>query len=217
MDSTTSDPPPELSLLEQFGAWLDAFPAVPPWVQWLLAALTFSTAVGGPIIFLLWRSWGANWWAARSRDSALRRATNLAQDVLGVHALSRNRPEMFNDLAVFLAGYIVIGMGVIVGAIIMTNLHAAGMEGLPPSDNLVTARFFLALIVWAGSYCGLAFLSGWYSISMAPLKDIDRYTLRSRNRIERMFAKAGVPQEAASVALKEFDDLVDEVRKQEIR
>lgn len=217
MDSATDNPAPEPGVLEQFGAWLDAFPAVPPWMQWILAALTFLTAVGGPIIFLLWRRWGANWWAARSRDSAERQSLILAKRVLGTYTLSRNRPAMLHDLAFFLAGYIVIATGVIVGTIIMTNLHAAGMEGLPPSDNLVTARFFLALIIWGGSYCGSALLSGWYSVTIAPLKDVDLYFLRSRERIEALFTKAGVPEQVASRRLKEFDEQVGAERKEEIR
>ena len=216
MDSTTSDPPPELSLLEQFGAWLDAFPAVPPWLQWILAALTFSAAVA-PIIISLWRRWGANRWAARSSATAERQSVNIAEDVLRIHRISRSRPAMLYCLAVFLAEYIVIAMGVIIGAIIMTNLHAAVTEGLPPSDNLVTARFYLGLIVWAGSYFGLAITSGWYSLTIAPLRDIDGYTLRSRERIERLFTKAGVPEQVAFRRLKQFDDRVDAARNREIR
>lgn len=217
MDSTTSDPPPEVSLLEQFGAWLDTFPAVPPWVQWLLAALTFSTAVGGPIVFLLWRRWGANWWAARSRDSALRRATNLGNNVFHAHDLCRDRPAMLIRLAVFLAWCVAVSTGIILGAIVGYSAHVLDFEGLPPSDDLVMARHILSAMIGSGSYAAGLVLFVWYNLTLAPLFDIDRYTLGSRNRIKRMLAKAGIPQEAASGVLKKFDGLVDQAQKQEIR
>ncbi len=124
---------------------------------------------------------------------------------------------MLIRLAVFLAWCVVVSTMLILGVIAGSSLHVPDLEGLPPSDNVVTARYVLSYIAGFGSYIGLLALFVWYNLTLAPLYDIDGYTLRSRNRIERMLAKAGVPQEAASGVLKKFDGLVDQAQKQEIR
>ena len=197
MDSVTDNPAPEPGAMEQLFAWLDAFPAVSPWVNWLLAILVFWTVLVSNIIIWLWSRWGENLWVARSTDRSKKRATNLRKKVLRAHALCRNRPAMFNHLAIFLAGCILISTLLILSFILRASI--------------------VSIVTFFGSYVGAWYLVFWYQLNLAPLRDIDRYTRQSRAHIEGLLTKANVPQEDASRQLKEFDDQVDAARNQEIR
>lgn len=213
MDPVTDNPAPELGALEKFleqvGAWMDAVPAVPPLVEWIVI-------FGGPVIYILWVRWGTNWWAARSKNAAETRARRLLKRVVEVHGLSRNRPAMIVASVRIIMTAIIGSMFFLLGAMFLLHIFSLNALGLPPSDFLISGRknigsALLGLgIIW--------FLISWFwNFRIEPLFYIDEYTERARNRIEKLLAKAGVPDEFALEFLRDFDDQVDVARKQEIR
>ena len=149
MDATTSDPPPELSLIEQFGAWLDAFPAVPAWLQWVGVGLT----IGAPTITFLWVRWGANWWAARSRNAAEKRARKLVKRVAEMHALSKNRPAMLVDGLNVIIALVLTSLVVLGGLVQLGNVFGPSNLGQPPSDFMISGRFALVMFLHAVATC----------------------------------------------------------------
>lgn len=216
MESVTDNPVPEPGALEKFleqvGIWLDAFPTVPPWMEWI----AILVGIGGPVMSFLWVRWGANWWAVRSKNAAERRARKLLKRVAEVHALSRNRPAMlFNGVNVLIAlGF--ASLFAVLGNIELGGIFGPNALGQPPSDFLVSGRKFAGVLLLAVAIVMMfIFLTMFGHIK--PLANIDRYTERSRTRIEKLLAKAGVPDEVAVEFLRIFDARVDAARNQEIR
>ncbi len=212
MDATTSDPPPELSLIEQFGAWLDAFPAVPAWLQWIGVGLT----IGAPTITFLWVRWGANWWAARSRNAAEKRARKLVKRVAEMHALSKNRPAMLVDGLNVIIALVLTSLFVVAGLVQLGNVFGPSNLGQPPSDFMTAGRTALAMSMHVVATCIMIVFLFLLS-RIQPLADLDRYTEKSRTRIEKLLVKAGIADEIMVEFLRVFDALVDAARKQEIR
>ncbi len=217
MNSVTGTPPPEPSFLEQVGAWLGTFAAVPNWVNWVIVWLAIATVVGVPILTFLWRRWGANRWAARSSVAAAKRARKLGNNVLRAHRISRNRPAMLVDSLRWLASLIISCMFIVLAAVVVHHLYAPAEDGQPPSELLIRGRMALAWIAMGGAYFGLFRFTAVYFSRIAPLVNIDRYTQQSRTRIEDLFSKAKVPEDVAAERLDELDALIKQAREEEIR
>lgn len=216
MSSATDNPPPDPSFLEQVGAWLDTFSAVPPWLAWALVWITIGTAVGAPVVMFVWRLWGADWWAIQSRNGAEKRARKLGMDIVNAHQLSRNRPAMLFCAVQILVSLIASSALVILAAGMAMHLYDLGGSGQPPSELLITGRRGLSLLMAATAYLGF-FLCFLFYRQISPLADLDKYTRKSVTRIEGLFAKAGVPDDVAAERLKLLDTYIEKVRQEEIK
>lgn len=216
MDPVTDNPVPEPGVferfLEQIGVWLDAIPSVPHWVQWIAVVV----GIGVPIVTIVWVRWGANWRAAGSPNAAENRAKKLFKRVVEMHALSRNPPAMlFLGVNVVIA-LIFLSLFVILGFVQLGHVFAPNAFGLPPSDFLIAGRTGMAFFLHAIGI-GMMFVFLFLLSRIQPLNDIDRYTERSRTRIEKLLAKAGIPDEVSGVLLGGFDDSVEAARNQEFK
>ena len=215
MRSATDNPPPDLSFLEQIGAWLDTFSAVPPWLAWALVWITIGTAVGIPVVMFVWRVWAADWWAIRSRNGAELRAKKLGMDIINAHQLSRNRPAMLFHAVQAIISLIFASMLVTIMVSVGMNLHGLD-KGQPPSELLITGRKSLSLFSAASAYLGF-FLFILIYRRLLPLADLDKYTRKSMTRIKGLFAKARVPDDVAAKRLKSLDTFIDKARQEEIK
>ena len=216
MTSATDNPPPDPNFLEQVGARLGTFSPVPAWVNWGLVWFTIVTAIGIPVVIIVWRRWGADRWAIRSRNGAEQRARKLGRDVVDAHHLSRNRPAMFFRTVQALA--FLIFANVLVAIAVGMRMHLYGPEGSgqPPSEFLITGRRILSFFTFAMAYLGFfPFFLRYRQLS--PLADLDKYTRKSMTRIEGLFAKAGVPDDVAAERLKLLDTYIEQVRQEEIK
>lgn len=211
METATGETP-ESNLLEQFGTWLDTFPALPHWVAWL----GFMTAICLAILSVLWVLWGANWWASLSPAGAERRATSLAEKCIRMHALSRNRPEMAIRVLSAVIWLTLTAICFLLTAMVTLHFGAPSSGGQPLSASLVTAQKAIEIVLFVLSFFSMLTL---FVVAgrIEPLGNIVKYTRKMRARIEKILIKASVPEQIAAKHLRDFDDQVDEARKQEIR
>ena len=189
---------------------------MPPWVEWVAVFLTIA-AIAIPIAMFLWRRWVADWWAARSREAAEKRAMQLWQDVVTVHRLSRNRPAMFSGgVRCFL--WMILGCtSFLTAGLIWFNRFAPSLDHAPPSEGRVVTREAAVALLFAMAYLfafrGLTIWRRW----LRPLSDLDGYTRWSRARIEALYARAGITSKDAAPALGALDTKIEEIRESPIK
>ena len=100
--------------------------------------------------------------------------------------------------------------------IVASHLYAPGAEGQLPGGPEVTVGKALALGSAAVAYFGL-FLFFLSRRRASEIANLEKFTHRSRTRIEKLFIKAGFPDETMVDRLSALDAEIEAIRKEEIK